>query len=84
MIPRLCDCALERKKNTTTLCSITYFFFLPASLFFGCLKKQKQELTDDPILQLARVSTRASLYLFIIYYEYANEGASHSIVERVM
>lgn len=78
---------MEEKKKNTPVCYVTsFFFFYPVTLFFSCLEKQTRAhrycqstacLCADPELLLFFFFSQNSL-------EYANEGASHSIVEWVM
>lgn len=63
-----------------------HHIFFPVSLFFSCLEKQnKQALTDDPLLPIYSLPVRQPEPCFFQnLWEYANEGASHSIVEWVV
>lgn len=75
----------KKKKTHQFVTSHLFFFFYPVTLFFSCLEKQTRAhrycqstacLCADPELLF--------FFFFQNSLEYANEGASHSIVEWVM
>lgn len=74
--------------KTTTLLILSRFFFFFVSLFFNCLEKQNKssQMTHYCQSTACLCADRSLIFKYFFQYswEYANEGASHSIVEWVM
>lgn len=75
----------KKKKTHQFVTSHLFFFFYPVTLFFSCLEKQTR--AHRYCQSTACLCTDPELLFFFFFQnslEYANEGASHSIVEWVM